>query len=96
MLEPMKVKCILPGYPKGIVGNKLWRLSNITSKVVLYRNMSFNESEEYKNTVIGSSSLCEVISKWKAGLKENMDARPDVYVLSNARRKNSDDSEGYY
>nr|GEV55949.1 zinc finger, CCHC-type [Tanacetum cinerariifolium] len=26
---------------------------------------------------------CEVISKWKSGLKDDMDARSDVYVLSN-------------
>ncbi|GJY58235.1 hypothetical protein Tco_0458127, partial [Tanacetum coccineum] len=54
MLEPVKVKCIFLGYRKGIVGNKLWRLDDVTSKVVLYRNMGFNESEEYKKTFIGS------------------------------------------
>ncbi|GJX15234.1 hypothetical protein Tco_0206992 [Tanacetum coccineum] len=39
---------------QGIVGNKLWRLDDVTSKVVLYRNMGFNESGEYKKTFIGS------------------------------------------
>ncbi|GKB32552.1 hypothetical protein Tco_0871953 [Tanacetum coccineum] len=39
---------------------------------------------------------CEVISKWKAGLTDDMDARSDVYVLSNGRRKCSDDDDGYY
>ncbi|GJY64523.1 hypothetical protein Tco_0465983 [Tanacetum coccineum] len=39
---------------------------------------------------------CEVISKWKAGFKDDMDARSDVYVLSNNCRKCSDDSDGYY
>nr|GEW87342.1 zinc finger, CCHC-type [Tanacetum cinerariifolium] len=39
---------------------------------------------------------CEVISKWKAGLKDDMDVRSDVYVLSNGCRKCSDDSDGYY
>ncbi|GJU32990.1 probable leucine-rich repeat receptor-like serine/threonine-protein kinase [Tanacetum coccineum] len=33
MLEPVKVKCIFLGYRKGIVGNKLWRLDDVTSKV---------------------------------------------------------------
>ncbi|GJS69873.1 hypothetical protein Tco_0702714 [Tanacetum coccineum] len=33
---------------------KLWRLDDVTSKVVLYRNMGFNESGEYKKTFIGS------------------------------------------
>nr|GEW46783.1 hypothetical protein [Tanacetum cinerariifolium] len=31
----------------------LWRLDEVTSKVVLYRNMGFNESGEYKKTFIG-------------------------------------------
>ncbi|GJW92354.1 zinc finger, CCHC-type containing protein [Tanacetum coccineum] len=154
------VKCILLGYRKGIVGNKLWRLDDITSKVVLYRNMGFNESGEYMKTFIGfgvgtgsmqvlqgvelevepqydhtfevepygnvdqnyredgneaafavvavekiyahelltfnNTVACEVIYKWKAGLKDDMDARSDVYVLSNGCKKCSDDNDGYY
>ncbi|GKB70222.1 hypothetical protein Tco_0931634 [Tanacetum coccineum] len=39
---------------------------------------------------------CEVISKWKAGLKDDMDSRSDVYVLSNGCKKCSDDNDGYY
>ncbi|GJW37186.1 hypothetical protein Tco_0060106 [Tanacetum coccineum] len=157
MLEPVKVKCIFLGYYKSIVRNKLWRLDDVTSKVVLYRNMGFNESGEYKKTFISSSigaglqevqtqdlmdyqlardreqhfacelfgyrednnevafavavvekiyahkSLtfnntiaCKVISKWKAGLKDDMDVRSDVYVLINGCRKCSDDNDGYY
>ncbi|GKD67811.1 hypothetical protein Tco_1321901 [Tanacetum coccineum] len=119
----------------------LWRLDDVTSKVVLDMNMGFNESVEYKKTFIGSGvgtgsvqvlqgvdfevepqedhafeveplrnvgqgaedineaaskvaeakkiyaheSLTfnntvayEVISKWKAGLKDDIDARSDV------------------
>ncbi|GKG32499.1 hypothetical protein Tco_0430009, partial [Tanacetum coccineum] len=54
MLEPVKVKCIFMGYRKGIVGNKLWRLDDVTLKVVLYMNIGFNDSGEYKKTFIGS------------------------------------------
>ncbi|GJV28085.1 zinc finger, CCHC-type containing protein [Tanacetum coccineum] len=50
-----------------------------------------HESLTFNNTV-----ACEVISKWKAGLKDDMDARSDVYVLSNGCRKYSDDSDVYY
>nr|GEW58317.1 zinc finger, CCHC-type [Tanacetum cinerariifolium] len=39
---------------------------------------------------------CEVIFKWKARLKEDMDARSDVHVLSNGYRKSSDDNHDYY
>ncbi|GJU06819.1 hypothetical protein Tco_1123249 [Tanacetum coccineum] len=139
--------------------SQLWRLDDVTSKVVLYKNMSFNESGEYKKTMIGSgvgtgstqvlhgfefeveplgdhtfevepqdnvdqgaedsdeasfavaavkksyvhksltfnnTIACKVISKWKAGLKDDMYARSDVYVLSNGCRKCNDDSDGYY
>nr|GEW63475.1 zinc finger, CCHC-type [Tanacetum cinerariifolium] len=189
MLEPVKFKCIFLGYHKSIVGNKLWSLDDVTSKVVLYRNMSFNESGEYMKTFIssgvGSGSMqmwhrfefemkplgdhtfevepqenvdqgaclqevqtqylmdyqlardrehlaCELfgyrensnedafavaaldkiythellnfnntvfyeeISKWNARLKDDMDARSDVYVLSNDCRKSSNDSHDCY
>ncbi|GJR62174.1 hypothetical protein Tco_1504336 [Tanacetum coccineum] len=39
MLESVKVKCISWDTVKGIVGNKLWRLDDVTSKVMLYRNI---------------------------------------------------------
>ncbi|GJU45869.1 hypothetical protein Tco_1203135 [Tanacetum coccineum] len=35
-------------------------------------------------------------SQEKAGLKDDMDAQSDVYVLSNGCKKCSDDSDGYY
>ncbi|GJT54489.1 hypothetical protein Tco_0989543 [Tanacetum coccineum] len=126
------------------------RLDEVTSKVVLYMNMGFNKSEEYKKTFIGScvgtgsmqvlhgfefeveplgdhtfevepqenvdqgavaavekiyahkslnfnnTVAYEVISKWKAELKDDMDARSDVYVLNNGCRKCNDDNDGYY
>ncbi|GKA01237.1 zinc finger, CCHC-type containing protein [Tanacetum coccineum] len=50
-----------------------------------------HESLTFNDTV-----ACEVISKWKAGLKEDTDVRSDVYVLSNGYRKSSDDSHNYY
>ncbi|GJW06329.1 hypothetical protein Tco_1568752 [Tanacetum coccineum] len=57
----------------------------IVEKIYAHESLTFN------NTV-----ACEVISKWKAGLKDDMDARSDVYVLSNGCKKCSDDSDGYY
>ncbi|GJX27409.1 hypothetical protein Tco_0233705 [Tanacetum coccineum] len=55
-------------------------------KIYAHETLTFN------NNIVS----CEVISKWKAGLKDDMDARSDVYVLSNGCRKCSDDSDGYY
>ncbi|GJS18922.1 hypothetical protein Tco_0413394 [Tanacetum coccineum] len=50
-----------------------------------------HESLTFNDTV-----ACEVISKWKARLKDDMDTRSDVYVLSNGYKKCSDDNDGYY
>ncbi|GKA52551.1 hypothetical protein Tco_0745866 [Tanacetum coccineum] len=50
-----------------------------------------HESFTFNNTV-----ACEMISKWKTGLKDDMDARLDVYVLSKGCKKCSDDSDVYY
>nr|GFB65869.1 zinc finger, CCHC-type [Tanacetum cinerariifolium] len=41
-----------------------------------------HESLTFNNTV-----ACKVISKWRAGLKDDMDSQSDVYVLSNGCRK---------
>ncbi|GKE29633.1 zinc finger, CCHC-type containing protein [Tanacetum coccineum] len=134
MLEPGKVRCIFLGYYKSIVGNKLWRLDDVTSKVVLYRNIEplgdhtfevepqenvdqgdglqevqtqdlmnyqlardrdqhlarelFGYKEDsnevafavaavekiyaHESLTFNDTGACEVISKWKAGLKEDM------------------------
>ncbi|GJR07015.1 hypothetical protein Tco_0529999 [Tanacetum coccineum] len=50
-----------------------------------------HESLTFNNTV-----ACELIFKWKAGLKDDMDSRSDVYLLSNGCKKCSDDNDGYY
>nr|GEV35689.1 zinc finger, CCHC-type [Tanacetum cinerariifolium] len=135
MLELVKVKCIFLGYYKSILGNKVWRLDDVTSKVlvqcrccrelslrwnhrriihlrwnlmglsIIYREyinetafavavvekIYAHESLTFNNTV-----SFEVISKWKDGLKDDMDAQSDVYMLSNSCRKCSDDSNGHY
>ncbi|GJS30438.1 hypothetical protein Tco_0491058 [Tanacetum coccineum] len=160
MLEPVKVKCIFLGYRKGIVGKKLWRLDDVTSKVLqrvkfevepqedhtfevephgnvdhvfglqevqtqdliyyhptrdreqhsAWELFSYREDSNeaafavaavdkvyaHESLTFNNTIACEVISKWKAGLKDDMDARSDVYVLSNGCRKCSDDSDVYY
>ncbi|GJX03562.1 hypothetical protein Tco_0189478 [Tanacetum coccineum] len=141
-----KVHCFLiqSGLSKVLWAEDTTMSTYLVNKVVLYRNMCFNESGEYKKTFIGSgvgigsvqvlqgvefevkphyrednneaaftvaeaekiyahesltfnnTVACEVISKWKARLKDDMDAHSDVYVVSNGCRKCSGDSDGYY
>ncbi|GJW64566.1 hypothetical protein Tco_0116450 [Tanacetum coccineum] len=57
----------------------------LLDKIYAHESLTFNNTVAY-----------EVISKWKAGLKDDMDARSNVYVLSNGCKKCSDDSDGYY
>ncbi|GJT75579.1 hypothetical protein Tco_1042304 [Tanacetum coccineum] len=59
--------------------------------VVVVDKIYAHESFTFNDTV-----ACEVISRWKIGLKEDMDVRSDVYVLSNGCRKSRDDSHNYY
>ncbi|GJS56168.1 zinc finger, CCHC-type containing protein [Tanacetum coccineum] len=59
--------------------------------VAIVEKIYGHESLTFNNIV-----SCEVISKWKARLKDDMDAQSDVYVLSNGCKKCSDESNGYY
>ncbi|GJV69036.1 hypothetical protein Tco_1484545 [Tanacetum coccineum] len=64
---------------------------NVDHVVVAIVEMIYaHESLTFNNTV-----ACEVISKWKAGLKDDMDARSDVYVLNNDCKKCSDHNDVY-
>ncbi|GJU93384.1 zinc finger, CCHC-type containing protein [Tanacetum coccineum] len=51
---------------------------------------------EYQTGCKIKTVACEVISKWNARLKEDMDARSHVYVLSNGCKESSDDINDYY
>nr|GEW10761.1 zinc finger, CCHC-type [Tanacetum cinerariifolium] len=54
-------------------------------KIYAHESLNFNNTIAY-----------EVISKWKVGLKDDMNARSHVYVLSNGCKKCNDDIDGYY
>ncbi|GJU75542.1 hypothetical protein Tco_1272612 [Tanacetum coccineum] len=70
--------CELFGYRED--SNEATFVVAAVEKIYAHASLTFH------NTV-----ACEVISKWKAGLKNDMDAQLDVYVLNN-----SDDSHDYY
>ncbi|GJQ96508.1 retrotransposon protein, putative, ty1-copia subclass [Tanacetum coccineum] len=50
-LKPKAVKCVLLGYPKGVKGYRLYRLDDKSPKIVTSRNLVFNESVMYKDTL---------------------------------------------
>nr|GEV47380.1 retrovirus-related Pol polyprotein from transposon TNT 1-94 [Tanacetum cinerariifolium] len=50
-LEPRAVKCVLLVYPEGVKGYILYRLGDESPKIVASRNVIFNESVMYKDTL---------------------------------------------
>ncbi|GJX40024.1 hypothetical protein Tco_0255014 [Tanacetum coccineum] len=82
MLELVMMECIFLGYRKGIVANKALEV-RVQFRCCTELSLRWNLT-------------CEVFLKWKAGLKDDMDARSDVYVLSNGCKKCKDDSDDYY
>ncbi|GJZ29363.1 retrovirus-related pol polyprotein from transposon TNT 1-94 [Tanacetum coccineum] len=63
-LETRAIKCVLLGYPEGVKGYILYRLDNESPKIVTSRNVVFNESVMYKDTLknsgIGDKSVEEL------------------------------------
>nr|GEV31071.1 zinc finger, CCHC-type [Tanacetum cinerariifolium] len=93
-VEGVIMKTGVPGQ-KGANGNTAKRYredsNEATFAVPVVKKIYSHESLTFNDTI-----SCETIFKWKAGLKEYMDVRSDVYVLSNGYRKSSDDSHDYY
>nr|GEX36910.1 retrovirus-related Pol polyprotein from transposon TNT 1-94 [Tanacetum cinerariifolium] len=55
-LEPRAVKFILLGYPEGVKGYRLYRLDGESPKIVTRRNVVFNKSVMYKDTLKDSGA----------------------------------------
>ncbi|GJV01401.1 hypothetical protein Tco_1334970 [Tanacetum coccineum] len=111
MLKPVKVKNIgfdeIGEYKKTFIGSGVardreqhsaWELFSYRedSNEAAFAVTAVDKIYAHESLTFNNIVACEVISKWEARLKDDMDAWSDVYVLSNNCRKCSDDNDGYY
>ncbi|GJT58861.1 retrotransposon protein, putative, ty1-copia subclass [Tanacetum coccineum] len=81
-LEPRAVKCVLLGYPDGVKGYKLYKLDYESPKIVTSRNMVFNESVMYKDTLKDSGAGADKSVEELQGIMKLIDTNLTDYQLA--------------
>ncbi|GKB34754.1 retrovirus-related pol polyprotein from transposon TNT 1-94 [Tanacetum coccineum] len=87
-LELRAIKCVLLGYPGGVKGYRLYRLDDESPKIITSRNVVFNESVMYKDTLKDSGVGADKSVEELQGIKKLI-RLPDLidYYLAQDREQ---------
>nr|GEY13448.1 retrovirus-related Pol polyprotein from transposon TNT 1-94 [Tanacetum cinerariifolium] len=95
-LKPRAIKCIFMRYPDGVKGYKLWRLNDVKPKIIISRDVVFNKSLMYKDTLKGTGAA-DSGKKVKFEVKlqgSRVEPTMDPHTGENLRNKDEEQDEG--
>ncbi|GJZ50675.1 retrovirus-related pol polyprotein from transposon TNT 1-94, partial [Tanacetum coccineum] len=55
-LNPRAIKYVFLGYPDGVKGYRLWRFDDVKPKIIISKDVVFNKSLMYKDTLKGAGA----------------------------------------
>ncbi|GKA82111.1 retrovirus-related pol polyprotein from transposon TNT 1-94 [Tanacetum coccineum] len=95
-LKPTSIKCIFLGYPDGVKGYRLWRLDDVKPKIIISRDVVFNESLIYKDTLKGAGAAdSEKEVEFEVELQgSRVDPTVDPHIEENPRNEDEEQDEG--
>ncbi|GKA08192.1 retrovirus-related pol polyprotein from transposon TNT 1-94 [Tanacetum coccineum] len=95
-LKHRAIKSIFLGYPDGVKGYRLWRLDDVKPKIIISRDVVFNESLMYKDTLKGAGAADsgkEV--EFEVELQgSRVEPTVDPHTGENPRNKDKEQDEG--